>query len=90
LDVASDEFISEKLTQKLIQELSDPLVVAARALPDWCDRLVYTYPYLFSTETRSAYLRATAFGTSRAIVWLQIRRDQVIYAIDYDMSVDCL
>lgn len=78
LEVTADVFISEKLTQKLMQELSDPLVVAAKALPSWCDVLVLQYPCLFSVETRTHYLRATAFGTSRAIVWLQSRRDQIL------------
>lgn len=77
LEIGPDEFISDKLAQKLTQELADPLVVAARALPQWCDRLVYDYPSLFSTATRTMYLKATSFGTSRAIVWLQGRRDQV-------------
>uniref|UniRef100_A0A914ZV22 E3 ubiquitin-protein ligase n=10 Tax=Parascaris univalens TaxID=6257 RepID=A0A914ZV22_PARUN len=78
LEMSAEMFISEKLTQKLMQELADPLVVAARALPRWCDHLIYEYPCLFSVETRTHYLHATAFGTSRAIVWLQTRRDQIL------------
>ncbi|CAI4227539.1 unnamed protein product [Auanema sp. JU1783] len=70
-------FISDKITLKLTQELSDALVVASRALPLWCERLVYTYPCLFAMETRNMYINATAYGVSRAIVWLQNRRDQV-------------
>ncbi|VDM81009.1 unnamed protein product, partial [Strongylus vulgaris] len=71
-------FISDKLTQKLTQELSDALVVAARAMPDWCERLIYTYPCLFSAETKNMYMQATAFGVSRTIVWLQSRRDAAL------------
>ncbi|KHN87510.1 E3 ubiquitin-protein ligase HECTD1 [Toxocara canis] len=78
VEMSAEMFVSEKLTQKLMQELADPLVVAARALPRWCDHLIYKYPCLFSVETRTHYLHATAFGTSRAIVWLQTRRDQML------------
>ncbi|OZC07477.1 HECT-domain protein [Onchocerca flexuosa] len=76
-DMTTDIFVSEKLTQKLMQELADPLIVSARALPPWCDELIFKYPCLFSVETRINYFRATAFGTSRSIVWLQTRHDQV-------------
>lgn len=71
-------FISDKLTLKLTQELSDALVVAARAMPDWCSRLIYGYPCLFSAETKNMYMQATAFGVSRTIVWLQSRRDAAL------------
>lgn len=53
-------------------------MVAARALPHWCEKLIYTYPCLFSVETRNMYLNATAFGVSRSIVWLQQKRDAVL------------
>ncbi|CAD5227639.1 unnamed protein product [Bursaphelenchus xylophilus] len=75
---STDSFVSQKLTQKLSQELTDPLVVSAKALPSWCEMLVYKYPCLFTLETRSMFMNATAFGTSRAIVWLQNRRDMLL------------
>ncbi|CAG9534153.1 unnamed protein product [Cercopithifilaria johnstoni] len=77
-EMMTDIFVSEKLTQKLMQELADPLIVSARALPPWCDELVFKYPCLFNVETRNNYFRATAFGTSRSIVWLQTRHDQML------------
>uniref|UniRef100_A0A915PQB4 E3 ubiquitin-protein ligase n=1 Tax=Setaria digitata TaxID=48799 RepID=A0A915PQB4_9BILA len=77
-EISKDIFVSEKLTQKLMQELADPLIVSARALPAWCDELVFKYPCLFSVETRDNYFRATAFGASRSIAWLQTRRDQML------------
>ena len=78
LIVPNDVFYSSKLTQKLTQGLTDSLIVAARSLPLWCDQLVFDYSCLFAVETRQMHLRATAFGTSRAIVWLQNRRDQIL------------
>lgn len=51
--VVPDEFFySSKLTQKLTQCLTDPMVVSAAALPDWCNKLVFEYPCLFSREIR--------------------------------------
>lgn len=47
-------FFSEKLTQKLMRELADPLIVSSGALPSWCDELVFKYPFLFSVGTRLA------------------------------------
>ncbi|KAK5970210.1 E3 ubiquitin-protein ligase hecd-1 [Trichostrongylus colubriformis] len=76
--ISPQVFISDKLTLKLTQELSDALVVAARAMPDWCSRLIYGYPCLFSAETKNMYMQATAFGVSRTIVWLQSRRDAAL------------
>ncbi|KAJ1366081.1 E3 ubiquitin-protein ligase hecd-1 [Parelaphostrongylus tenuis] len=76
--ISPQVFISDKLTLKLTQELSDALVVAARAMPDWCERLIYGYPCLFSAETKNMYMQATAFGVSRTIVWLQARRDAAL------------
>ncbi|GMR47420.1 hypothetical protein PMAYCL1PPCAC_17615 [Pristionchus mayeri] len=77
-DITPDVFISEKITHKLKQELSDPLVVSAGILPAWCAKLVFEYPCLFSIETRQLYLQATSFGVSRSIVWLQSRRDAAL------------
>lgn len=77
-NISPSVFISDKLTLKVTQVLSDALVVAARALPEWCSRLVYKYPCLFTVETRNMYMQATAFGVSRTIVWLQQRRDAAV------------
>ncbi|CAJ0937554.1 unnamed protein product, partial [Mesorhabditis belari] len=77
-ELPSNIFVSEKLTQKLIQELSDPLVVSSRSMPEWCERLIYAYPCLFTMDTRNMYMQATAFGVSRSIVWLQSRRDAAL------------
>nr|CAD2122828.1 unnamed protein product [Meloidogyne enterolobii] len=73
----SDVFYSAKLTQKLCQELADPLVVAAKTLPSWCNELVYKFPCLFSMDTRVMYLNTTAFGTSRAIAVLLLHQQLV-------------
>ncbi|GFR88010.1 E3 ubiquitin-protein ligase HECTD1 [Elysia marginata] len=35
LNIPADEFISKKLTNKIAQQIQDPLVLASGALPDW-------------------------------------------------------
>lgn len=72
------EFISEKLNNKLIQQLQDPLVLGSKSLPDWCKYLVQSYKFLFPFETRKLYFITTAFGVSRSIVWLQSKRDALL------------
>lgn len=78
IDFSPEEFISTKINQKMLQQLMDPLVVSSQSLPVWCDFLISKYPMLFPFSTREFYFNATAFGTSRAIVWLQNQRDQAI------------
>ena len=73
-----EEFNSKKVTNKLTQQLSDPLVVAAGALPAWCDQLLTVGPMAVPFETRQTHFQATAFGTSRSIVWLQSQRDTAV------------
>lgn len=74
-NVPTEEFVSKKITNKLVQQVHDPLVLASSAQPDWCEYLTYTCPMLFPFETRLIYFNCTAFGTSRSIVWLQNQRD---------------
>ncbi|RUS87649.1 hypothetical protein EGW08_004572 [Elysia chlorotica] len=78
LNIPADEFISKKLTNKITQQIQDPLVLASGALPDWCEHLTRWCPMLFPFETRQLYFSCTAYGTSRSIVWLQNKRDASI------------
>lgn len=78
VDIHPEDFISKKLTNKVVQQIQDPLVLASNALPDWCEQLTKWCPMLFPFETKQLYFSCTAFGTSRAIVWLQNKRDAVL------------
>lgn len=71
----TEEFSSKKMTNKLIQQIQDPLVLASGALPAWCEELNTSCPFLFPFETRQLYFNCTSFGASRSIVWLQTQRD---------------
>jgi E3 ubiquitin-protein ligase HECTD1 len=77
-NVSTDEFFSKKITNKLVQQLQDALVLASNSTPEWCQHLTVSCPLLFPFETRQLYFSATAFGPSRAIVWLQNKRDATL------------
>ncbi|XP_073986001.1 ubiquitin fusion-degradation 4-like isoform X6 [Rhodnius prolixus] len=75
VSMTREDMHSKKLTNKLLQQLQDPLVLSAGALPSWCEHLSQEFPFLFPFETRHLYFTCTAFGPSRSIVWLQSQRD---------------
>ena len=74
-DQLSQEFLSKKITNKLVTQIQDPLVLSAASLPSWLEELSLNSPFLFPFETRQLYFHCTAFGSSRSIVWLQQQRD---------------
>ncbi|XP_015205631.2 E3 ubiquitin-protein ligase HECTD1 isoform X2 [Lepisosteus oculatus] len=74
-NVSPEEFTSKKVTTKILQQIEEPLALASGALPDWCEQLTSKCPFLIPFETRQLYFTCTAFGASRAIVWLQNRRE---------------
>lgn len=76
--VHPEDFTSKKITNKVAQQIQDPLSLAAGALPSWCEELARSCPFLLPFETRRLYFNCTAFGASRSIVWLQTQRDAVL------------
>ncbi|XP_074030516.1 ubiquitin fusion-degradation 4-like isoform X3 [Leptinotarsa decemlineata] len=74
-DISPEEFSSKKITNKILQQIQDPLVLSSASLPAWCEELNHSCPFLFPFETRQLYFNCTAFGASRSIVWLQTQRD---------------
>ncbi|XP_053567838.1 E3 ubiquitin-protein ligase HECTD1 [Bombina bombina] len=76
--VPPEEFTSKKITTKILQQIEEPLALASAALPDWCEQLTSKCPFLIPFETRQLYFTCTAFGASRAIVWLQNRREATV------------
>ncbi|XP_017786198.1 PREDICTED: E3 ubiquitin-protein ligase HECTD1 isoform X3 [Nicrophorus vespilloides] len=77
-EITPEEFSSKKITNKLLQQIQDPLVLSSSSLPVWCEELNHSCPFLFPFETRQLYFNCTAFGASRSIVWLQTQRDVTI------------
>lgn len=70
-----DLYMSKKITNKLLQQIQDPLVLSSNSLPTWCEDFNQSCPFLFPFETRQVYFNCTAFGASRSIVWLQSQKD---------------
>ncbi|XP_076273657.1 ubiquitin fusion-degradation 4-like isoform X2 [Rhynchophorus ferrugineus] len=77
-EIASELYSSKKITNKLLQQIQDPLVLSSSSLPAWCEELNHSCPFLFPFETRQLYFNCTAFGASRSIVWLQTQRDVTV------------
>ncbi|XP_063927928.1 E3 ubiquitin-protein ligase HECTD1 isoform X6 [Zophobas morio] len=75
MEITPDQYTSKKITNKLLQQIQDPLVLSSSSLPAWCEELNHSCPFLFPFETRHLYFNCTAFGASRSIVWLQTQRD---------------
>ena len=73
-------FHSKKLNNKLLQQIQDSIIIASSSLPIWAEWLTHSYKFLYPFETRQLYFRTTSFGTSRSIVWLQERQDELIRA----------
>ena len=75
LNVPQEEFYSTKITNKVVQQIQDPLVLASNATPDWCEQLTMCCPMLFPFETRQLYFTCTAFGASRCVYQVHGVRD---------------
>ncbi len=71
-DVSSPELrpllINSKICSKLTKQMSDPLLVCSRMLPDWCSRLPRLAKFLFSYDARRMYFRYHAFGLGRTVM----------------------
>lgn len=63
--IPQTEFLSTKLTDKLEQQMRDPLAITVGSMPLWCSELMAVCPFLFSFETRWTYFRLTVFGSSK-------------------------
>ena len=74
-------FHSKKLNNKLLKQTEDSIIIASSSLPSWTPAIIHTYRFFYPIETRQLYFRTTSFGTSRSIVWLQERREELIRAI---------
>ncbi|XXG81111.1 hypothetical protein AAC387_Pa09g1820 [Persea americana] len=60
------EFVSSRLSDKLTQQMQDPLAVSVAGMPPWCSQLMDACPFLFSFEARRMYFRITVFGSSQS------------------------
>ncbi|KAJ0503251.1 putative HECT domain, armadillo-like helical, HECT, E3 ligase catalytic domain-containing protein [Helianthus annuus] len=62
LGISNNEFVNSRLTEKLEQQMRDPLAISTGGMPSWCSQLMASCAFLFSFEARCKYFRLTAFG----------------------------
>lgn len=62
LPVSQNEFVNTKLTEKLEQQMQDPLASYDGGMPAWCTKLLTCCPFLFSFDSRCKYFRLVALG----------------------------
>ncbi|KAL8149850.1 hypothetical protein AgCh_006752 [Apium graveolens] len=60
--VPQNEFVNCRLTEKLEQQMLDPLSVSIGGMPAWCSQLMSSCPFLFGFEVRCRYFQLAAFG----------------------------
>lgn len=60
--VPQNEFVNCRLTEKLEQQMRDPLSVSIGGMPAWCSQLMSSCPFLFGFEVRCRYFQLAAFG----------------------------
>ncbi|KAL3536312.1 hypothetical protein ACH5RR_004773 [Cinchona calisaya] len=60
--VPQNEFVNSKLTEKLEQQMRDPLSVSVGGMPSWCSQLITFCPLLFGFEARCKYFRLAAMS----------------------------
>lgn len=70
--IADSEFVSDKLSAKLGQQLKDVVAICGGALPPWCHMLARgTLKFLTPFELRRQYFYSTSFGMVRALHHLE-------------------
>ena len=63
--------VSPFLTYLMNSQLEKSLLIASQSTPKWCQVVCHAAPFLIALKTRYDFLKATAFGPSRTIAWLQ-------------------
>ncbi|KAJ9559067.1 hypothetical protein OSB04_013681 [Centaurea solstitialis] len=60
--IPMNEFVNNRLTEKLEQQMRDPLAISMGGMPSWCTQLMASCPFLFSFEARCKYFKLAALG----------------------------
>lgn len=69
------QFVSHKLSAKMLRQLSDPLALSGGTTPDWCFELSRNASFLISFDVRRILFQSSTLGVSRALQLLQTRHD---------------
>lgn len=70
LGVGLNYFENPAMSRKLEEQLSDPVSVASGSLPTWCRQWMQQGSFLFARSLRERFLHVTAFGPTRALVYM--------------------
>ena len=70
LGVDLNYFENPAMSRKLEEQLSDPVSVASGSLPTWCRQWMQQGSFLFARSLRERFLHVTAFGPTRALVYM--------------------
>eukprot|EP00252_Welwitschia_mirabilis_P001954 TRINITY_DN11917_c0_g1_i1.p1 TRINITY_DN11917_c0_g1~~TRINITY_DN11917_c0_g1_i1.p1 ORF type:complete len:1272 (-),score=268.49 TRINITY_DN11917_c0_g1_i1:159-3632(-) len=65
--VSQDEFLSNKLTPKLMQQMQDVMALCTKSIPSWCQELPKACPFLFPFDIRRKYFIATSLGSNNSV-----------------------
>ena len=76
LAVLPEELINDKISNKLRQQLADPVAVTTGAMPEWCKRVALEYACILPLEVRHSFFMLTAFGVDRAVASFQTAHDR--------------
>ncbi|KAI3696775.1 hypothetical protein L6452_29309 [Arctium lappa] len=60
--IKMNEFVNNRLTEKLEQQMRDPLAISTGGMPSWCKQLMASCSFLFSFEARCKYFKLAALG----------------------------
>eukprot|EP00727_Mastigamoeba_balamuthi_P003833 m51a1_g13447 putative protein (543) ;mRNA; r:502-2289 len=69
--VAPASFVSNRLSQKLFRQLSDPLSLCACAMPRWVRAVSDLCPFVIQFDVRNSLFLASSFGPARALTALK-------------------
>ncbi|KAL8039502.1 hypothetical protein ABFX02_10G041200 [Erythranthe guttata] len=61
-EVHQNEFVNKKLTEKLEQQMRNPIAASVGAMPSWCTLLMSWCPFIFGFEARCKYFHIAALG----------------------------
>ena len=56
--LSNSEFVNQKLSGKLMEQLGDTFSLCSRSMPEWCAELAHNAGFLFPFDVRRLHLYA--------------------------------
>jgi len=89
--VPDASFVNHRIDSILSSLLDRPwigILPVARNLPEWCDAMITTSPFLFSKSTKLKLLRLLRSGLTRCVQYLRNRFDRSDTSFENDRNKD--